>query len=68
MKEPAIIIADDLSPSETVQFDKDKVLSFVMTKGSANAHTSILARTMGIPSLIHTEWVMDDSFQGSSVL
>lgn len=64
LKEPAIIIADDLSPSETVQFDKDKVLSFVMTKGSANAHTSILARTMGIPSLIHTEWVMDDSFQG----
>ena len=55
LKEPAIIIADDLSPSETVQFDKDKVLSFVMTKGSANAHTSILARTMGIPSLIHTE-------------
>lgn len=54
MKEPSIIIADDLAPSETVQLDKDMVLSFVTARGSVNSHTAILARTMGIPALIGT--------------
>ena len=52
--EPVIIAADDLAPSETVQLDKDKVLSFVTAHGSENSHTAILARTMGIPALIGT--------------
>lgn len=43
--EPVIILADDLAPSETVQLDKDKVLSFVTVHGSTNSHTAILART-----------------------
>ncbi len=47
-EEPVIILADDLAPSETVQLDKDKVLSFVTVHGSVNSHTAILARTMGI--------------------
>lgn len=57
--EPAIIVADDLAPSETVQLDKDKVLAFVTQKGSTNSHTAILARTMGIPALIQTDvdWI-----------
>jgi len=50
--EKCIICADDLSPSETIQLDKDKVLAFVTSKGSANSHTSILARTMNIPAII----------------
>lgn len=50
----AIIIADDLAPSETVQMNKEKVLSFVTVLGSINSHTAILARTMGIPSLVST--------------
>lgn len=50
--EPAIIIADDLSPSETVQMDKDKILAFVTVHGSTNSHTAILARMMNIPALI----------------
>ena len=49
---PAIIIADDLSPSETVQMDKDKILAFVTVHGSTNSHTAILARMMNIPALI----------------
>lgn len=53
-QEPVIIVADDLAPSEIVQFDKEKVLSFVTIHGSSNSHTAILARTMGIPSLIGT--------------
>ena len=52
MAEPVIIAADDLVPSETVQLDKEKVLSFVTMYGSANSHTAILARTMNIPAVI----------------
>lgn len=52
MMEPSIIIAEDLSPSETVQMDKGKILAFVTVHGSANSHTSILARMMNIPALI----------------
>lgn len=49
---PSIIIAEDLSPSETVQMNKEKVLAFVTVHGSANSHTAILARMMNIPALI----------------
>ncbi|MCI9005568.1 MAG: phosphoenolpyruvate--protein phosphotransferase [Lachnospiraceae bacterium] len=50
--DPAIIVADDLSPSETVQMDKEKILGFVTVHGSTNSHTAILARMMNIPALI----------------
>ena len=50
--EPSIIIAEDLSPSETVQMDKNKILAFVTVHGSTNSHTAILARMMNIPALI----------------
>ncbi|MCI9020118.1 MAG: phosphoenolpyruvate--protein phosphotransferase [Eubacterium sp.] len=50
--EPSVIVADDLSPSETVQMDKEKILGFVTVHGSTNSHTAILARMMNIPALI----------------
>lgn len=50
-KEPAIILAKDLSPSETVQMDKSRILGFLTELGSVNSHTAILARTMNIPAL-----------------
>ncbi len=53
--EPVIIVAEDLAPSETVQMDKSKLLAFVTRLGSANSHTAILARTMGLPALIGVE-------------
>lgn len=62
--EPVIIAADDLAPSETVQLDKDKVLSFVTSHGSENSHTAILARTMGIPALIGTGIDLDETVDG----
>lgn len=62
--EPVIIVADDLAPSETVQLDKDKVLSFVTAHGSENSHTAILARTMAIPALIGTEIDLDETVDG----
>ena len=63
-KEPVIIVADDLAPSETVQLDKDMVLSFVTVHGSLNSHTAILARTMAIPALIGTPLPLDDTVNG----
>lgn len=63
-EEPVIVLADDLAPSETVQMDKDKVLSFVTVHGSVNSHTAILARTMGIPALIGTDIPMDETVDG----
>lgn len=75
--EPSVIVADDLSPSETVQMDKDKILAFVTVHGSTNSHTAILARMMNIPALIGVEMNLDelktgmtavvDGFQGQVV-
>lgn len=62
--EPAIIVADDLAPSETVQLDKDMVLSFVTVHGSLNSHTAILARTMAIPALVGAPLPLDESVDG----
>ena len=62
--EPVLMVAEDLAPSETVQMDKSKILSFVTQKGSVNSHTAILARTMGIPALIGSDIVIDESLNG----
>ncbi len=62
--EPVIVVADDLAPSETVQMDKEKILSFVTVHGSANSHTSILAKTMSIPALIGCPVPLTDESQG----
>ena len=62
--EPVIVMAVDLAPSETVQMDKDKVLSFVTTQGSVNSHTAILARTMSIPALISVDMPLDAELEG----
>ncbi len=64
MPEPVIIVAEDLAPSETVQFDKNKLLALVTQKGSANSHTAILARTMNIPSLVTTDIEVDPEYNG----
>lgn len=61
-EEPVIIVADDLAPSETVQMDKSKLLAFVTRYGSANSHTAILARTMGIPALVGVD--IDENWAG----
>lgn len=58
--EPSIIVADDLSPSETVQMDKEKILAFVTVHGSTNSHAAILARMMNIPALIGVPVNLDE--------
>ena len=64
--QPAILVADDLTPSETVQLDKSKLLGFITRYGSSNSHTAILARTMNIPALIGVDF--DDSWDGQSAI
>ncbi len=64
LNEPVIILADDLAPSETVQLDKNLVLSFVTVHGSTNSHTAILARTMNIPALIGTDIKLSNKLEG----
>ena len=66
--EQSIVVADDLAPSETVQMDKDKILSFVTVHGSANSHTSILAKTMNIPAIIGCDVPLDESINGKMAI
>ena len=66
--EPSIIIADDLSPSETVQMDKSKILAFVTVHGSTNSHTAILARMMNIPALIGVPMNLDEIHTGQTAI
>ncbi len=68
MQEPGILVADDLTPSETVQLPKDKILAFVTRQGSSNSHTAILARIMNIPSLVQTQITLDDSIDGKMMI
>ena len=66
--EPVIILADDLTPSETIQMDKDKVLAFVTVHGSANSHTAILARSLNLPSLVSTDVALLDEYHGQTAI
>ncbi len=67
-KEPVIIAADDLAPSETVQLDKSKVLGFITLYGSSNSHTAILARSMNIASVINANGILNDSYAGKMTI
>lgn len=66
--EPSVIVADDLSPSETVQMDKNKILAFVTVHGSTNSHTAILARMMNIPALIGVSLELDELTNGTTAV
>lgn len=65
VREPSIVIADDLSPSETVQMDKEKILAFVTVHGSTNSHTAILARLMNIPALVGVDLNLNNLQNGT---
>ena len=67
-EDPVIVLAEDLAPSETVQMDKDKILSFVTVHGSVNSHTAILARTMGIPALVDTGFALTEDLNGKEAI
>lgn len=66
IREPSVIMAEDLAPSETVQLNKDKLLAFITKMGSSNSHTAILARTMNIPALIHVD--ISEAWNGKTAI
>lgn len=68
MQEAGILLAEDLTPSETVQLPKDKILAFVTRQGSSNSHTAILARIMNIPSLVQTQIALDEEIDGKMMI
>lgn len=55
LSEPTIIVAETLTPSETVQLDRSKILAFVTSKGSVSSHTAILAGVMNIPAIVSAD-------------
>lgn len=67
-QEPVIVLADDLSPSETIQMDKTKILAFVTKHGSANSHTAILARSLNIPSLVNVDLEISKEYHGKEAV
>lgn len=64
---PVIVVADDLTPSETLQMDKSKILAFVIRRGSANSHTAILARVMNIPCIVQADIPLDPAMSGKEM-
>ena len=62
--EPVILVAEDLTPSETIKMDKNKILAFVTVRGSSNSHTAILARSMNLPALVNTGMTPSDAWNG----
>ena len=52
LKEPCILVADDLSPFETIHLDQNKILGIALDKGGRTGHVSILARSLGIPCVV----------------
>jgi len=66
--EPVILIADDLAPSETIQFDKSELLAFVTEGGSPSSHTAILARMLNIPALICTDGALNEDYNGKEAI
>lgn len=67
-EEPVVLLADDLSPSETVQMDKSKILAIVTKNGSTNSHTAILARSMNIPALVQTDVALLEEYSGAKAV
>lgn len=65
-EEPVVLVAEDLTPSETVKLDKKKILGFVTVKGSANSHTAILARSMNLPALVNVDIALSDELHGKT--
>ncbi len=65
-EEPVVLVAEDLTPSETVKLDKSKIMGFVTVKGSANSHTAILARSMNLPALVCVDIPLTDELHGKA--
>lgn len=68
LSESAVIVAEDVTPSETLQLDRSKLVAFVMKQGSESSHTAILAKSIGIPCLVKTEIKLDPNIDGKTII
>lgn len=68
LTKPSIIVSEDLTPSETLQMDKEKILAFVIQKGSESSHTAILAGIMNIPCIVQCNITMDDALTNKEII
>ncbi|MES2737089.1 MAG: phosphoenolpyruvate--protein phosphotransferase [Verrucomicrobiota bacterium] len=66
--DPVIIVAHDLTPSDTVQLDRSKVLGFAIETGSGNSHAAIIARSLGLPAVVRLHGITDELHSGDPVL
>lgn len=66
--DPVIIVARDLTPSDTVQLDRSKVLGFAVETGSANSHAAIIARSLGLPAVVRLHNICEELHSGDVVL
>jgi phosphotransferase system enzyme I (PtsI) len=67
-EDPVIIVAHDLTPSDTVQLDRSKVLGFALEMGSANSHAAIIARSLSLPAVVRLHNICEDLHSGDSIL
>jgi len=68
MEEPVILVAHDLSPADTIQMAKEKILAFVTDMGSRTSHTAILGRSLGLPAVVGMEDAMSSIFSGETLI
>lgn len=67
-QEPVIVLADDLTPSDTAQFDRSRLLGLVTVRGGPTSHTAILARGLGIPAVVSAPIVIDEVRDGTMLV
>ncbi len=65
---PAVCIAHDLTPSETVQLDRKYILGFAVELGSKTSHTAIVARSLGLPAVVRLHGLFEELHNGDDVL
>ena len=68
LEEPVILVAHDLSPADTIQMAKEKILAFVTDMGSRTSHTAILGRSLGLPAVVGMEDAMSSIFSGETLI
>lgn len=61
---PCILASHDLTPEQTIRFDKSKLLGFVTVDGNSLSHTAILARSLGVPAILATGHEIGDELDG----
>jgi phosphotransferase system enzyme I (PtsI) len=68
LSEPVIVIAHDLTPSQTASLDRSKVLAFATDIGGRTSHTTIVARAMGIPAVVGLKTITAELSGGDNVI